>query len=212
MFNVCPTCGLYDAAKIIDPGGPFAICPHCGHAHRFVRLPLAVVSGPSGAGKSTVCLALAATLDACICLETDILWGALPATPEDNYRSYHEAWLRLAKNIAQAGRPVALFGSATPAQIEACDERRYFSAVRYLALVCDDDEALRERLRARPAWRNASDSEWIEQMVAFNRWFKTHAAARAPTITLLATDAQSPAETIAQVAQWLRAEAFAPEP
>ena len=205
MFNVCPACGLYDVAKAIDPGGPFVICPHCRHAHRFVRLPLSIVSGPSGAGKSTVCLALATMLGECICLETDILWGALAATPQDSYRSYHDAWLRLAKNIGQAGRPVALFGSATPDQIERCAERRYFSTVHYLALVCADDEALRQRLCARPAWRNATDPQWIEQMVDFNRWFKRQAATSNPSVTLLATDTQSPAETTAQVAHWLRA-------
>ena len=55
MMNVCYQCGLYRADKIIDPAGPFAICPECGYQHPFLQLPLLIVSGASGAGKSTIC-------------------------------------------------------------------------------------------------------------------------------------------------------------
>ncbi|HJS18435.1 MAG TPA: hypothetical protein VJ785_06790 [Anaerolineales bacterium] len=58
MFNACHQCGLYRADKLIDPSGPYAICPECGYKHAFRQLPLLIVSGTSGAGKSTVCQAL----------------------------------------------------------------------------------------------------------------------------------------------------------
>mgnify|MGYP001241908415 CR=1 FL=1 len=49
MFNVCHACGLYRADKHIEavgePGLADAICPECGHRHRFRRLPLLVLSG-----------------------------------------------------------------------------------------------------------------------------------------------------------------------
>ena len=45
MFNVCDNCGLYRADKIIDPAGPYAICPECGHKHTFRYLPLLIVAG-----------------------------------------------------------------------------------------------------------------------------------------------------------------------
>ena len=46
----------------------------------------------------------------------------------------------MCKNIAQWGRPVVLFGAGfgVPHNIEPCVERRYFSSVEYLALVCSD--------------------------------------------------------------------------
>ncbi len=47
MFNVCYQCGQYRADKIIDPSGPAAICPECGHRHPFRKLPLLVVGGAS---------------------------------------------------------------------------------------------------------------------------------------------------------------------
>ena len=31
MLNVCVNCGIYRADKIIDPSGPYAICPACDH-------------------------------------------------------------------------------------------------------------------------------------------------------------------------------------
>ncbi len=159
--------------KQIDSAGPFAICPHCGYAHPFLQQPLFIVTGASGTGKSTACLELAPLLRECVVLESDILWGLIPATPEDNYRSYRNAWLRLAKNIGQAGRPVVLCGSAVPEQFETCPERRYFSTLHYLALVCED-EALAERLKARPGWRESGSAETVQHMAQFNRWFKQH--------------------------------------
>src|SRR6266496_6638262 len=70
-------------------------------------------------------------------LVSDILWGAVPATPANNYSDYRNMWLRVAKNIGQAGRPVVLCGTAIPEQFETCPERRYFSTLHYLAMVCD---------------------------------------------------------------------------
>src|SRR5262249_31384457 len=135
--------------------------------------------------------------------ETDILWGLLPATPEDNYQSYRNAWLRLAKNIGQAGRPVVLFGSALPEQYESCLERRYFSTTQYLALVCDDD-ALIERLKQRPAWPASATPETLERMGQFNRWLKTHAATTHPPMLLFDTTNASVDDTAAFIAQWIR--------
>ncbi len=71
-----------------------------------------LIGGASGTGKTTVCLSLISMLKECVVLEKDILWGMVPATPEDNYRSYRNLWLRIAKNIGQAGRPVVLCGTA----------------------------------------------------------------------------------------------------
>jgi hypothetical protein len=126
MFNTCPGCGQYSVEKTIDPAGPFAVCPFCGHRHRFLQLPLFVVTGASATGKTTVCLALQSSLPECVVLECDVLWRPEFADPENDYRAFRDVWLRLAKNIGQAGRPVVLCGSAIPAQYEPCPERRYF--------------------------------------------------------------------------------------
>jgi broad-specificity NMP kinase len=205
MLNVCARCGEYRADKIIDPAGPYAVCPDCGHEHAFLRLPLLVVGGASGAGKSAVCRRLIGTLSDVVLLDGDILWRDAFNTPEDNYRDFFETWLRLAKNISQSGRPVVLFnaGMAVPGNVEPCVERRYFSAVHYLALVCDDD-LLAERLRQRPAWCESGSPAWIVSQVEFNRWFKAQADEVMPPIDLLDTTEATVAETAASVAAWIR--------
>jgi hypothetical protein len=205
MFNVCLQCGQYSVEKRIDPSGPFAICPHCGHGQLFLQQPLFVVTGASGAGKSSVALPLVEVLRReAVVLDTDILWRPEFATPEDNYRSYRELWLRLATNIGQSGLPVVLVGTAVPDQFEHLPERRYFSTTRYLGLVADDEELTR-RLRARPAWRSADSPKFIGEMLQFNQWLKDHAGSTSPPITLLNTTAEHLNQTVQQVADWFRA-------
>jgi hypothetical protein len=203
MYNVCHHCGLYRADKIIDPAGPFAICPECGHKHPFCQLPLLLVSGASGTGKSSVCNALLGQQDDVILLDSDILWRPEFNQPENNYRDFFETWLRVAKNISQSGRPVVLFGAGlgTPENIEPCVERRYFSDVHYLGLVCEDDE-LSRRLRARPAWRGSGDPANIDEHTRFNQWFKDEGV-KHPFMTLLDTTGVPLAQTVEQVRAWI---------
>ncbi len=203
MFNVCLNCGAYRADKTIDPDGPFAICPECGHPHPFLRLPLLIVSGASGTGKSTVCHALLGHLPQVVVLDCDILWRPEFNTPEDNYRAFFETWLRMCKNIAQSGRPVLLFGAGlgVPQNLEPCVERRYFSTITYLALVCEP-AALAERLRQRPAWRD-SNAAFIEEQQRFNHWFQT--ATTTPPITLLDTTSAPVESTARALSAWVHA-------
>lgn len=203
MFSVCPHCGEYVVEKTIDPAGPFAICPHCNYAHPFLQQPLFIITGPSGCGKTTVCLKLVPIMMECVVLESDILWGIVPTESENNYSSYHTTWLRLAKNIGQAGRPVVLCGTALPEHFEGCPERRYFSTLHYLSIVCDD-ALLRERLQQRPAWRKSSSEDFIQQMIQFNQWLKEHAATTNPPITLYDCSSRSIQETTDDIAQWIR--------
>jgi predicted kinase/DNA-directed RNA polymerase subunit RPC12/RpoP len=204
MMNVCFQCGLYRADKTIDPAGPYATCPQCGYKHRFLQLPLLIVSGASGAGKSTVCHHLLGRVAQAVLLDSDILWRAEFNKPEANYRDFFETWLRVCKNISQSGRPVVLFGAGVgvPENIENCVERRYFSKVHYLALVCSD-EVLPERLQQRPAWRGAHEPAYIEEHVRFNQWFKSYNRNNQPAIKLLDTTAVSLEETAHQVGSWI---------
>ena len=199
MFNVCPRCGAYTVEKTIDPSGPFAICPFCHYAHPFLQLPLFIISGT---GKSTICLALVPRLQECVVIESDILWGRVPTTPEDNYRDYRNTWLRVAKNISQAGRPVVLGGTALPDQFEDCPERRYFTTLHYLALVCDDD-LLAQRLQDRPAWRQSHTAEFVNNMLEFNRWLKEHAPTTNPPMTLYDTSRRSIPAAVDDIAHWI---------
>jgi broad-specificity NMP kinase len=197
---------MYRADKIIDPSGPSAICPECGYQHAFLYLPLLVVSGASGTGKSTVCNHLVGRNQESVLLDSDILWRSEFNKPNDNYREYFETWLRVCKNISQSGRPVVLFGAGAgvPANLEGCIERRYFSSIKYLALVCSD-EILSERLQQRPAWRGTRDPKYIEDHQRFNQWFINYnKKENQPPITIIDTSQKSLAETVQEVGGWLR--------
>jgi predicted kinase len=213
MFNVCPNCGAYRADKTVVPVNEGtrtslwelakAICPECDHAHAFYRLPLLVVAGASGSGKTEVCRRLAGSMVSVVPLEADILWQPVFDTPNDHYRAFGETWLRMAKNIAQSGRPVVLFGAGlgVPENLEACVERRYVGAIHRLALTASA-AALEARLRARPAWRGASE-DFIADQIAFNRWFDTTGPTLTPPIDLLDTTSQAVDETVAAVRRWI---------
>ncbi len=203
MFNVCPGCGRYTEEKVIDPTGSFAVCPYCGHKHPFRQLPLFILSGASGAGKTSVCLEIIPSMPEYVVLEQDILWRPEFATPDDDYRAYRNMWLRVAKNIGQCGRPVVLAGTSLPHQYEPCPERRYFTTIHYLALVCDDD-VLDERLRSRPQWRRSGSAEFIGEMVGFNRWLKENASGTQPPMSLLDTSSITVAESSLRTMTWIR--------
>jgi hypothetical protein len=127
-------------------------------------------------GKSAVRQLLEHELSEVVVLESDLLWRSEFDRP-DKHRDFFETWLRLCKGISRSGRPVVIFGAGfgAPKNLEQCVERRYFSGLHYLALVCAD-EMLEQRLRARPAWRKSDDLAYIEAHVAFNRWFKQNAS------------------------------------
>lgn len=205
MFNVCPQCGMYAVQKqvqILSRWQASAICPSCEGGYKFLRLPLFIVTGASGTGKTSLCLELAASDRMCVHLDTDILWGQIQADPQDDYRTYREAWLRLAKNISQGGRPVVLYGSTIPSQLEVCSERLYFEQIYYLALVCQPD-VLAERLKNRPGWRGTSDEGFIHSMVDFNQWLIDHSTEEAG-MNLLDTSSLSLGDSIEQVKAWIR--------
>lgn len=200
MFNVCEKCGSYHSDKEIDPSGPYAICPDCGNKHSFLRLPLFCLTGASGTGKTRVCLHIMRGRRDVVVMESDILWRKEFDSPETDWREYRNLWLRVCKNISQSGCPVLLCGSVSPGQFESCVEARYFSAIHYLALVCND-EVIASRLSDRPAWRESSIPEFVKKHVDWNRWFKT--TQHEQDVTLLDTTAASIAEMATGVLQWI---------
>ena len=205
MVNVCWQCGLYRVDKIIDPSGPVAICPECGYRHPFLQLPLLVISGASGAGKSTVCQALLGQIPEVVLLDADILWRPEFNTPTDQYLTFCETWLRLCKNIGQAGRPVVLFGAGigVPGRLERCVERRYLGLLHFLALICDPD-VLAQRLYQRPAWRASGEPTFVEAQIQFNNWFRNQAQSGDMQVDVFDTTRAPLKQTLVFVAAWIR--------
>jgi|SRR5579884_1660495 len=201
MFFICPGCGEWSTERTVE--GSVVVC-ECGYRNPIAVRPLLLVTGASGAGKSTIARHLTGTFTDVVVLDQDVLWMPEMNTPDDNYRRFRSLWLRLAIDSAQSGRPLLLFGSCDPDQYEGLPERRYVGPIHTLALVCDDQE-LRDRLSARPAWRQSGGEDFIGEMIHFNRALRSLAIERPQSVTLLDTTHVDSAESALQVAAWARA-------
>lgn len=202
MFNVCPGCGRYSEEKEVRGRPERAVCPSCGHERKFLALPMFVVTGASGTGKTTTALELLGRSTEFVVLDQDILWNEAFNEPSNEYRLFRNTWLRVAKNIHQAGRSVVLFGTAIPEQYEKCPERRYFSAIHYLALTCSPSE-LERRLKERPEWRKSGTDENLQRMLEFNKWLQDNANGTNPPMKTLDTTAVSVQQTVESIHAWI---------
>ena len=217
MLNICPKC----SARVgIDQNAPHIICPACGNRQPFLRLPLLLVGGAAGAGKSAVLQHLLmnrldadpsypsplAALDRVVMLDADLLWREEFNQPEQGYRNFFQTWLRACADISQSGRPVVLFGAGTsvPHNLEPLIERRYFSALHYLALVCQSDE-LERRIRARDYRPDSDDPNFISEHRDFNRWFIQNAHTTDPPIELIETTYLPLQQVARRVLGWITA-------
>jgi hypothetical protein len=170
----------------------------CGHqqAHRF--LPLFIVTDPSGAGKTAIVLALQQLLPDWDVFETDILWDS-----GGDWTMVKCNWLRIAQQIAQrpAGNPTILCGTILPDQIAGCPSLPLFSAVHWLALLCEP-AMLAERLGRRPAWRGW-DEAMIAEQLRFADWLRDQwQNAYDPPLTIVETTNVSIEATASRVRDW----------
>jgi broad-specificity NMP kinase len=202
-LQICVGCGDRFTTPVVAPDAAVLVCAQCGHRQPFRRLPLFALTGPSGAGKSTVGRLLTPALgDLAVVVEQDVLWTAGLQDPADDFRLFRSTWLRMAAMIHQSGRPVVLVGTVVPAQLERLPERAFVGDIHYLALV-SEPEALRARLRARPAWRGW-DERRIDETLAFNDWLRREGPTLRPPVELIDTTTLPHEETVRAVTSWVR--------
>jgi broad-specificity NMP kinase len=199
---VCPGCGEYSDAKKVISSPIRAVCAFCGYESKFLSLPLFVITGASGSGKTTAALELIAVTQDFVILDQDILWNDAFDEPENDFRRFRNTWLRMVKNIHQAGKSVVLFGSAIPEQYESCVERRYVGSIHYLALVCEPSE-LKRRLLERPNWRKSGSPTNVEKMQDFNNWLFENASKTESKMDVLDTTRITVHETVEFIIDWL---------
>ena len=162
------------------------------------RLPLFLVTGASCVGKSTACEILFQRERDYLVLESDLLWEERWNTPETLYAPYRSLWMGLCAHIAQGGRPVVLCGCCVPEQLESRPERKLFSSLHYLALVCEEG-ALGERI----ARRQVTDPAAVQSTRDFNRWLRANGGTTNPPMSLLDTTSLTPEETAERIHQWI---------
>lgn len=194
-------CEEYRADKIIDPKGPYAICPVCGCKHSFLQLPLFAITGASGSGKSRMAIELSKITQDVVVIECDIFWREEFHKHQGDFREFREFCLRAAKNISQGGRPVVLCGAASPPQYEDCWEFRYFSGINYLVLHCKEEE-LDKRLSARPVYRRSGSESFIKKQQNYNN-FLLNLAKNNTNIQVLDTTNMSCKEMARKAKKWI---------
>lgn len=200
MLNTCGKCNKYSVEKQISLDGRTMTCPFCGHNQEIKRMPLFIITGASGVGKSTISSLLFQKEKDYIVLESDILWDDAFNVPENNYREYRELWLRMCKNISQIGKPVVLCGCAIPEQFENCLERRYFSEIHYIAIVCDEDILYKRLTEDR---RYEENDEYVKGSIKFNAWLKENADKSKPNMHLLDNSQLTVDEAAKIVEDWI---------
>lgn len=100
----------------------------------------------------------------------------------------------------QVGKPIVLCGCRVPKQLENLPERKLFTDIYYLAVVCDD-AVLTERMCKN---RGVSDENWIRSSLDFNKWLKQQSDSAAPyPITLLDTSDISPTQAAEIADGWI---------
>ncbi len=194
---ICPACQTW-IEPILDKTAQTARCPECGHVESRQFLPLFIVTGPSGAGKTAVIPDLQRLLPNWEIFETDILWDS-----GRDWNMVKSNWLRIADSLAQRphGRLTILCGTMQPEDIVRSGFGSHFSAIHWLALVCEP-QVLRQRLRARPAWRGCDES-FIARQLSYLEWLRDNAqTAFHPPLKLLDTTSVPIVHTAKQIRDW----------
>ncbi|MBD3191250.1 MAG: AAA family ATPase [Candidatus Heimdallarchaeota archaeon] len=204
MFNICLKC----KKKFMDPEIIFVedsfviICPNCGNETEFKKHPLYLILGASGTGKSAICQKIISRFKDYIIMDVDTFWRREFDQPETNFIDFKNYCLKIAKNLSQNGLPVLFFLQGIPEEFENSSERKFFTTIHYLFLVCDDEELAR-RLRMKfPEGEFTEQREQFEKIIHYNRKLKE--IAQLSDSMLIDTSRFSLDDTIIQIYNWLK--------
>ena len=168
MIGQCINCGSYKWNKIVDK--ELITCPNCGYSWTFQKKPLFILTGCSGVGKTTTAHELMRNTSDMIVMDADFFYNLMPHETQEDYYQQIEKMEELSKNITQAGKPVIWTMAGNLDKLNGVYNRRFFSEIYCLALVCGE-ETLRQRMMV---GRGITDEGWIQSSVDYNEYFKTH--------------------------------------
>lgn len=199
MIGICPKCGNYEWDKEVTERS--IKCPKCGHTWNFKKFPMFVLSGCSGVGKTTAAQELMQRDVNFVILDADMYRGIIPLKSDSDYQMRIEQMESLSRNIMQSGQPVLWTMAGSLDKLNNTYNRRFFSEIFCLALVCDEKE-----LRCRMTdGRGISDEKWINDSVNYNNYFKTHKNIGDLQFDTFDVTAKSVSETADHIADWVNA-------
>lgn len=198
MIGICQKCGSHEWNRVVE--GNTITCPDCGERWNYIKKPLYILTGCSGIGKTTTAQELQKTTTDFVFQDADIFYNIMPGeTEEDAYDQVEQVGL-LSKNIMQSGKPVVWTMAGNIDKIPHTYNARFFSEIRVLALVADE-QSIRKRMTE---GRKITDENWIEGSVSYNNYFKTHTQLGNTKFEVVDTEGKTVAEVAGEVLEWLR--------
>ena len=197
MIGLCVNCGSHKWNKIVD--GSQIICPDCGYRWSFHKNPLFILTGCSGVGKTTTAHELMRSTSDMVVLDADFFYNLMPHETQEDYLEQIEKMEELSKNLTQAGKPVVWAMAGNLDKLNRVYNRRFFSDIYCLALVCEE-ESLRQRMTE---GRGIKDEGWIQSSVDYNEYFKTHSEIGDKSFETCNTEGKDVEQVVEAVREWV---------
>lgn len=201
MIGICSKCGNHDWDKEVVQGR--IRCPKCGNEWEFCSMPLYILTGCSGVGKTTTGIAVMQKQKEVIVLDADMFYNIMPHETEADDYDQVEQLQSLTRNIMQSGKTVMWTMAGNIDKLTRTYNSRFFSDIRCLALVCED-EALRSRMTE---GRGITDEGWIKGSQDYNNYFRTHTSLADTAFEVLDITGKGVDEVAEAVIDWLNQDA-----
>jgi broad-specificity NMP kinase len=157
------------------------------------------LTGCSGVGKTTTAQELMQRDTPCIVMDADILYNIMPHETDEDYKNWVEQIMSFSKNLMQSGKPLLWTMAGALDNFENTYNRRFFTEIHYLALVCNS-EVLEKRMRE---GRHITDENWIKSSIDYNRWFKETGIISDKRVDTYDITGKSVSEVADYVIQWV---------
>ena len=197
MIEICSNCGNHEWDKEII--GNKLCCTKCGAQWEFISMPLFILTGCSGVGKTTTAIEIMRKKVDFVVLDADILSGYVDWSSEESCNEWVETIVNISKDIIQSGKPVLWTMAGCLDRLPKTYNCRYFSEIKCLALVCDD-EALRKRMQE---GRGITDENWLKGSSDYNSYFMGHDSLGDTRFEKLDITGKEPQEVAAYVIEWV---------
>ncbi len=129
------------------------------------------------------------------------LFNIMSHETDDDYKNWVEQMLSLSKNIMQGGKPLLWTIAGALDYFENTYNRRFFTEIHYLALVCNPED-LEKRMRE---GRYITDTNWINSSIDYNRWFIENGIVSNQKIDTYDITGKSVSDVADYVSKWIEA-------